>query len=226
MKTSPSRSDVQTAPDGSPVELYALLPPDGEPEVIHAAVPRGATLLELGCGAGRVTHALIALGHTVVAVDESPAMLAHVRGAETVQSTIEALDLGRRFDGVVLGSYLVNMPHDAQRAAFLRTCRRHVAPDGVVLIERHHPAWASALTECEFSHNGVWCALRAVRHEGTLLSAVLEYRIAGRGFTHPFTARILNDAALETELRAAGLHMLGGLDSAGRWVAAAPVPVS
>ena len=129
-----ARHEVLTAPDGSPVELYALLPPDGEPEFIHAAVPSGATLLELGCGAGRVTHALIALGHGVVAVDESPAMLAHIRGAETVESAIETLDLGRCFAGVVLGSYLINMPHDAQRAAFLRTCRRHVAPNGVVLI--------------------------------------------------------------------------------------------
>ncbi len=49
---------------------------------MYEAAGAGASILELGCGAGRVTHPLVALGHPVVAVDESPEMLAHVRGAE------------------------------------------------------------------------------------------------------------------------------------------------
>jgi SAM-dependent methyltransferase len=84
--------------DGSPVEVYLLLPPGDEPEIVHAAIPRGASILELGSGAGRVTHPLLALGHEVVAVDDSPSMLAHVR-AETVCARIGDLDLGRTFDG-------------------------------------------------------------------------------------------------------------------------------
>ena len=69
------------APDGCAVELYALLPPMGEPEIVHHAIPAGASVLELGAGAGRVTHRLVELGHPVVAVDESPDMLARIRGA-------------------------------------------------------------------------------------------------------------------------------------------------
>ena len=38
------------APDGCAVELYALLPAMGEPEVVHAAIPAGASILELGAG--------------------------------------------------------------------------------------------------------------------------------------------------------------------------------
>ena len=64
------------------MELYSLLPPMGEPEIVHAAIPAGAGILELGAGAGRVTHRLLELGHPVVAVDESAEMLARVRGAE------------------------------------------------------------------------------------------------------------------------------------------------
>ena len=41
--------------DGCAVEFYALLPPMGEPEIVHAAVPAGASILELGCGTGRIT---------------------------------------------------------------------------------------------------------------------------------------------------------------------------
>jgi hypothetical protein len=39
-------------PDGCAVEYYALLEPSGEPERIHAAIPAGATILELGAGTG------------------------------------------------------------------------------------------------------------------------------------------------------------------------------
>lgn len=40
--------------DGCAVEFYALLPPTNEAEIVHAAIPPGASVLELGAGAGRV----------------------------------------------------------------------------------------------------------------------------------------------------------------------------
>src|SRR5881409_3849958 len=94
--------------DGSPVEMYLLLPPGDEPDIIDSAVRLGGSILELGCGVGRVTRVLVERGRPVVAVDESADMLSHVRRAETVLSDIESLDLGRTFDGVVLASHLVN----------------------------------------------------------------------------------------------------------------------
>ena len=45
----------------------------------------------------------------MTAVDNSPAMLEHVAGAETVLTDIAALDLGRCFDVVVLASHFVNV---------------------------------------------------------------------------------------------------------------------
>jgi hypothetical protein len=54
---------MQTAPDGSPVELYVRLRPAGEPELITSVLPSGASVLELGCGTGRIADALVALGH-------------------------------------------------------------------------------------------------------------------------------------------------------------------
>lgn len=67
-------------PDGCAVELYERLPVGDEPDVVERLVPAGAHILELGCGAGRVTHALLDRGFTVTAVDESPEMLERVRG--------------------------------------------------------------------------------------------------------------------------------------------------
>ena len=91
-------------PDGCAVDFYARMTAMGEPAIVHDAIGPGASILELGCGTGRITHPLTGLGHPVVAVDESPEMLAHVRGAETVCARIEDLDLGRRFDAVLLAS--------------------------------------------------------------------------------------------------------------------------
>ena len=82
------------APDGSPVPVYLRLPETGESALVASVIPPPATVLELGCGAGRVTSALVAQGYEVTAVDESADMLAHVRGANAVQARIESLHLG------------------------------------------------------------------------------------------------------------------------------------
>lgn len=128
-------------PDGCAVELYTRLPVHGEPEVIEQAVPAGARILELGCGVGRVTHPLLERGFTVTAVDESAEMLARVRGARTVRSPIEGLDLGEHFDVVMLASFLVHAGDPEVRRRLLATCRRHVAADGCILIQREGEDW-------------------------------------------------------------------------------------
>lgn len=51
---------MTAAPDGSPVELYAQLPETGEGDRIAEAVPAGCSILELGCGTGRITRPLVA----------------------------------------------------------------------------------------------------------------------------------------------------------------------
>jgi SAM-dependent methyltransferase len=122
-------------PDGCAVDFYALMPDFGEPAIVSEAAGAGAWILELGCGAGRVTGPLGALGHPVVAVDESPEMLAHVRDAETVCARIQDLSLGRRFGAVLLASHLINAD-DVTRRTFLDACRRHVADDGCVIIQQ------------------------------------------------------------------------------------------
>jgi SAM-dependent methyltransferase len=171
-------------PDGCAVELYALLPPMGEPELVHAAIPAGASILELGAGAGRMTARLVELGHPVVAVDESAEMLAHVRGAETVRVRIQDLALGRRFDAVLLASFLVNTPDRALRGRFLRACREHVADGGQVLVQRHPPAWFDDAAEGEQTIEGITFRLRDLGRPGPgLLAATAEYQVGERTWT-------------------------------------------
>jgi SAM-dependent methyltransferase len=209
---------MSVAPDGSPVELYLRLPPRGEAELVHANVPADVEILELGSGVGRVTHELVRLGHPVVAVDESPEMLTHVHGAETVCARIEELDLGRVFPCVLLMSNLVNTD-EKQRRAFLDACARHVDRDGLVLIERHEPGWEPHESEPQALGELV-VSLEAVRVEPPVVSATVRYELGARAWHHPFTAWVLDDGELSAELGRAGLRLLDTLDDKGRWVKA------
>ena len=211
-------------PDGCAVELYRLLPPMGEPEIVHAAIPAHADILELGAGAGRVTHALVALGHPVVAVDESAEMLACIRGAETVLAKIQRLRLDRRFDAVLLASQLVNVPDRALRRRFLETCRAHVRGQGWVLVQRHEPAWFDEAAEEERTTGEITFRLRDLRRPAPgLLAATAEYQAGQRVWTQTFTAERLDDQALAAALAEAGLAVDAYLTGDGSWVRAVPV---
>jgi SAM-dependent methyltransferase len=209
------------APDGSPVALYARLPPLGEPELIHAAVPAGCAILELGAGAGRLTRPLLELGHEIVAVDNSPEMLAHIQGADTVLGAIETLALERRFPAVVLASNFVNHPNDGERRAFLATCARHVLPDGQVLLEGFPRDWEPGGEWSE--HGPVRLRLRRWSRSGTLVSGEMEYVVDGERLVHAFESKLLTDDELDADLAAVGLRRTRELDDRGTWIEARPV---
>ena len=76
--------DQAVAPDGSPVLLYLVLPGADEAALVHSAIGPGDDILELGCGPGRVTRPLVALGHRVTGVDNSADMLVHLDGVPGV----------------------------------------------------------------------------------------------------------------------------------------------
>jgi SAM-dependent methyltransferase len=211
-------------PDGCAVDFYAQMPDFGEPAIVHAAAGAGASILDLGCGAGRITRPLAALGHEVVAVDESPDMLAHVRGAQTVCARIEDLHLGRRFDAVLLASHLVNVADEPERRALLAACRRHVADEGCVIIQQHAPDWFAAAGEAESTRDNVIYRLRDVsRPAPNLVSATVEYVVGDRRWTQTFTASRLDGAELAATLADAGLRLERYLTESRTWFRAVPV---
>ena len=67
--------------DGCAVDLYRRMPYRGELELLAPYLPVGCSVLELGCGTGRLTHRLLDKGHDVTAVDNSEDMLRHVSDA-------------------------------------------------------------------------------------------------------------------------------------------------
>ena len=209
-------------PDGCSVEFYARITAMGEPAIVYDAVRPGASILELGSGTGRITHPLVALGHPVVAVDESPDMLAYVRDGETVCSRIEDLALGRRFDAVLLASHLINAD-TATRSAFLAACRRHVADDGCVIIQQFAPEWFSAAADAESTRDGIILRMRDVsRPAPNLVSATVESVDGDQRWTQTFTATRLDEAELAAVLADAGLRLDRYLTEDHAWLRVVP----
>jgi SAM-dependent methyltransferase len=214
---------MAVAPDGSPVEVYLRLPGDAEAELIASVVPDGSEILELGSGVGRVAHELVARGHRVTAVDESPEMLAHVRGAETVVARIEELDLPRTFDCVLLASHFVNVPDERERTALLRACARHLAHDGLALIEAYPPDVSWEPGEAR-RLGGLTLRLAEAEQVGDLVRATMEYEVDGRVWRQPFEAALLDEAGLRRALRDGGLELDRWLDRDRGWLAARRYP--
>ncbi|MFI8964679.1 class I SAM-dependent methyltransferase [Streptomyces sp. NPDC053493] len=218
-------------PDGCAVELYRRLAVGSEPEVIAAAVPAGAALLELGSGAGRVTGPLADRGFVVTAVDESAEMLAalaeRVPGVETVHSPIETLRLPRRFDAVVLGSFLVHTADHRTRQALLETCRHHVRDDGRVLVQREGADYHDDLPRERHDPAGYTVRIVSAEPAGDGVDRVFaEYLFPDARWTQTFLSRRLGPEVFEAHLAEAGLAVERCLTDDGTWVLARPVAVS
>ena len=209
---------------GAPFDLYKLLQPDGEPELIHAEAPEGGSVLDLGCGVGRITHPLVRLGHPVTAVDFDERMLREIHSAETALSRIEDLDLGRRISVVVLMSTLINRRDAVGRHALLDTCRRHVAPDGVVLLERLDPSTGLDQTPSERRFAGITIRVSDMRRDGPLLYQTIEYDAGERGCwqMHLDGRYVLSDDETIADLAAADLRFRNWIDERHRWAVATP----
>jgi SAM-dependent methyltransferase len=209
----------EITPDGCAVDFYALLPPMGEPQIVHAAVPEGAAILELGCGTGRILRPLADLGHPVLGVDESPAMLAHLTDLPTACSPIETLRLDRRFDAVLLASTMLNT-NPRQRRAFLATCRWHLDPQGVVVIQQSAPSWFDTVAASEVEHDGIRRVVQSVRRDGPRVDVVVAYHVGDRMWTHAWDSYRISQEQLAGDLASAGLRFDRWLTDDHAWFTA------
>ena len=203
--------------DGCSVELYLRTPYFGEVALFQSWIVPGASVLEMGCGVGRVTRALLARGCQVTAVDNSPEMLAHVPlEASKVCADIEALDLGRTFDAVLYASCLINTPDEAIRARQLAICRDHLKPGGHLIFERYDPAWLSTVEVGTLGKAGdIEMRVEEVQRDGRNVYLCLSYRDGAEEWLHCFTDTILADDDVRSCLLSAGFAAPAWIDS--RW---------
>jgi SAM-dependent methyltransferase len=210
------------APDGSPVDVYRALPRPDDADLVHAAIPAGSTVLDLGAGTGRFARALAMLGHPVVAVDHEPAMLAEleaVDGVEPVLGEIAGLALGRRFEVVLLASHLVD--DDDLGPAALATAVGHLAVDGLVLAEVYPSGldWVGAVGR-RSAHGPVGITVTRASVVDGVLDASVRYDLDGRSWDQPFSARVLDESAIRGRLAAVGLRLDRWLDASRGWFVA------
>jgi SAM-dependent methyltransferase len=211
---------ITRAPDGSPVDAFALLPPGPAPALIDAALRPRSAVLELGCGAGRLLAPLAAHGHTCAGVDESPAMLDRMpTGVEAHCARIQDVDLGRTFDAVILASFLVNAP---ACDAYLATARRHVRDRGLVFVQRLDPELVPIAVDAASEDDGVVYAMRDVEHDGATFRATISFTIEGVEYDQRYEAEVLDDAAFELALDRADLSLIRYLDPQRTWAVTRP----
>ncbi len=111
----------------------------------------GASILELGCGTGRVTLPLVPHCAYIQGIDISAAMLSICRDkllsagipparARIAAADITDFDLGRTFDLIIAPfRVLQNLETDAQLDGLFRCIHKHLAPQGTCVLNVFRP---------------------------------------------------------------------------------------
>jgi SAM-dependent methyltransferase len=159
------------------------------------------TVLELGCGVGRMTGRLAELSRTVIATDISAEMLAHARTNLRTRGNVAYLILpgdGRlplRSESVdVVFSYLVlqHVPTVEAQVQYLREAVRVLGPGGRLAVQIRAVGWNAALHD-------------QVGHLGHVLQGRRTLNRAWRGarLSYPRIARLAG-AQVDVRLRPSG----------------------
>lgn len=115
----------------------------GEARFVDAMAPRGAHILDAGCGPGRLGGYLATVGHRVVGVDVDPALIEAAEqdypGPRWLVGDLAELDLPSRgiaepFDVIVSAGNVMAFLAPSTRIQVLSRLRAHVAADGRAAI--------------------------------------------------------------------------------------------
>lgn len=115
----------------------------GEARLVDAMAPRGARILDAGCGAGRVGGVLARAGHDVVGVDVDPVLLDAARedfpGPTWILGDLAELDLPAQgvpaaFDVIVAAGNVMPFLAPSTRTEVLRRLRSHLADRGRIVV--------------------------------------------------------------------------------------------
>jgi len=132
------------------VKLYDVAVPDWPGEIDFYRALAGEvkvqSVLEIGCGTGRVTLQLAQAGISIVGMDFSPAMLTTARqksrefpNVRWVEGDMVAFDLGQCFDLIIIPghSFQFMLTPDDQLAC-LNCIRQHLTPQGKLVLHVNH----------------------------------------------------------------------------------------
>jgi SAM-dependent methyltransferase len=104
----------------------------GEASLVRTYLPQ--SVLDAGCGTGRVAIELARYGIATLGVDVSASMIAEARRRaptlDWIQADLATLDLDRRFDVVVMAGNVPLFCPVEDRPLLVRAAATHVAPGG------------------------------------------------------------------------------------------------
>ena len=115
----------------------------GEARLVDALAPRGARILDAGCGPGRIGGYLASLGHDVVGVDVDPVLIEAAQqdhpGPRWLVADLAELDLPARgitekFDVIVSAGNVMTFLAPSTRVRVLARLRAHLAGGGRAVI--------------------------------------------------------------------------------------------
>ena len=106
----------------------------GEADYVAALLPSGS-VLDAGCGTGRVAVELAARGYEVVGVDSDASMLDVARRHDLpwVLADLATLDLGRTFDLIVCAGNVMVFLAPGTEAEVVRRLAAHLVPGGLLV---------------------------------------------------------------------------------------------
>jgi len=109
-----------------------------------------------------------------------------------------------------------------QRRAFLASCRRHIGPGGVVVIQQAAPGWFKTAGPSEAEVDGIRRVTRSAHREGLRIDVMVEYHVGDRMWTHAFSRYEIGEDELAADLASAGLQFDRWLTDDHSWFAARP----
>lgn len=143
-------------------ELLAAAGIDAHGEVALVQSYAPSTVLDAGCGTGRIAVELARRGVAVVGVDSDPDMIDVARAKAPdlrwVVADLTGPALPERFDVVLLAGNVVPYVAADRRAAAVAACARHLNPGGVLVAGFVlRPDWPDLA-----AYDG-WCAAAGLR---------------------------------------------------------------
>ena len=109
----------------------------GEAAFVERLAAPGASVLDAGCGTGRVARELARRGFAVAGADNDDSMLDVARQEAPDlpwhDADLATLDLGEQFDVVVLAGNVVVFLAPGTEQEVLRRCAAHVRPGGLLV---------------------------------------------------------------------------------------------
>ena len=159
-------------------------------ERFAARLPERGTVLDIGCGMGEpVARWFIERGYRVTGIDSAPSLIAMAKerfpGEEWIVTDMRALDIGRRFDGLLVWHSFFHLTPADQRPMFARFAA-HAAP-GAPLMFTSGPEHGEAI--------GEW--MGEPLYHGSLAPADYEGLLGANGFA-PVERRLRDPACGES----------------------------